>query len=193
MKRLRKGLVTALTLAAAVAALTTARLSAHHSFAMYDQSIKYVFTGVVERINPDAAHLQIAFVPLNDNRDALVRDSSGKPANWLVEMGGSAASAREGISVNDFRAGRYSASAWCRCATGSVAGRGSRGCSSAPRARRRHPASTATRSKAPRRTAMVHSSSRRQPGSLNSTSTPNSQFPTPNRNGVGSWRLGIGS
>jgi len=105
MKLLRKGLVTALTLAAAVAALTTARLSAHHSFAMYDQSIKYVFTGVVERINPDAAHLQIAFVPLNDNRDALVRDSSGKPANWLVEMGGSAASAREGISVNDFPRG----------------------------------------------------------------------------------------
>ena len=106
MKALRKSSVTALTLAAAVALLTTtARLSAHHSFAMYDQSIKYVFTGVVERINPDAAHLQIAFVPLNENRDALVRDSSGKPATWLVEMGGSAASAREGISVNDFARG----------------------------------------------------------------------------------------
>ena len=106
MKALRKSSVTALTLAAAVASLTTtARLSAHHSFAMYDQSIKYVFTGVVERINPDAAHLQIAFVPLNENRDALVRDSSGKPATWLVEMGGSAASAREGISVNDFSRG----------------------------------------------------------------------------------------
>jgi hypothetical protein len=106
MKALRKSSVTALTLAAAVASLTTtARLSAHHSFAMYDQSIKYVFTGVVERINPDAAHLQIAFVPLNENREALVRDSSGKPATWLVEMGGSAASAREGISVNDFSRG----------------------------------------------------------------------------------------
>ena len=105
MKLLKTGLVTALTLAAALASLTTARLSAHHSFAMYDQSIKYVFTGVVERINPDAAHLQIAFVPLNENRDALVRDSSGKPATWLVEMGGSAASAREGISVNDFARG----------------------------------------------------------------------------------------
>jgi len=104
MKRLRRGLVTGLTLAA-IAAFDSARPLAHHSFAMYDQSIKYVFTGVVERINPDAAHLQIAFVPLNDNRDALVRDSSGKPANWLVEMGGSAASAREGISVNDFTRG----------------------------------------------------------------------------------------
>jgi hypothetical protein len=104
MRVFTTGLVTAVVLAAAMAALT-ARLSAHHSFAMYNQSIKYVFTGVVERINPDAAHLQIAFVPLNEKRDALVRDSSGKPANWLVEMGGSAASAREGITINDFPRG----------------------------------------------------------------------------------------
>ena len=59
----------------------------------------------MERINPDAAHLQIAFVPLNEKRDALVRDSTGKPATWLVEMGGSAASAREGITINDFPRG----------------------------------------------------------------------------------------
>src|ERR1700742_1464666 len=100
MERFRTGL--AMALAVAMATLTAVKLSAHHSFAMYDQSIKYVFTGVVERINPDAAHLQIAFVPLNEKRDALVRDSAGKPATWLVEMGGAAASAREGVSVNDF-------------------------------------------------------------------------------------------
>jgi hypothetical protein len=97
-------LLTGLTLAA-IAGLTSATPSAHHSFAMYDQSIKYVFTGVVERINPDAAHLQIAFVPLSENRDALVRDRDGKPATWLVEMGGAAASAREGISVAGFGRG----------------------------------------------------------------------------------------
>lgn len=84
---------------AAFAALAPRTLTGHHSFAMYDKSIRYVFTGVVERINPDGAHLQIVFVPLNESRDALVRDASGKPANWLVEMGGSAASAREGISA----------------------------------------------------------------------------------------------
>jgi hypothetical protein len=88
-----------------VAALTSQTLTAHHSFAMYDQSIRYVFTGVVERINPDGSHLQIAFVPLNDVRDALVRDASGKPATWLVEMGGSAPSAREGITVSSFPRG----------------------------------------------------------------------------------------
>ncbi len=85
---------------AALAAAAPPTLGAHHSFAMYDQSIKYVFTGVVERINPDGSHLQIVFVPLNDRRDALVRDASGKPASWLVEMGGSAAVAREGITVD---------------------------------------------------------------------------------------------
>ena len=45
MKRLRRGLVTGLTLAA-IAAFDSARALAHHSFAMYDQSIKYVFTAV---------------------------------------------------------------------------------------------------------------------------------------------------
>jgi len=90
---------------AAIAALTSPALSAHHSFAMYDKSITYVFTGVVERINPDGAHLQIVFVPLNDKRDALVRDAEGKPATWLVEMGGSAAMAREGITVGSFPRG----------------------------------------------------------------------------------------
>ena len=87
------------------AALPSAPVAAHHSFAMYDQSVTYVFTGVVERLNPDGAHMQIAFVPLNENRDALVRDRDGKPATWLVEMGGSAAMAREGITVNSFARG----------------------------------------------------------------------------------------
>jgi hypothetical protein len=97
--RRRRRLSAALAFAA-LAALVSQTLAAHHSFAMYDQSIKFVFTGVVERINPDGSHLQIVFVPLNEQRDALVRDASGKPASWLVEMGGSAAVAREGITVD---------------------------------------------------------------------------------------------
>ena len=96
--------LTALTVAT-IAGLASATLAAHHSFAMYNQSITYVFTGVVERLNPDGAHMQIAFVPLNETRDALVRDAEGKPATWLVEMGGSAAMAREGITVSSFARG----------------------------------------------------------------------------------------
>ena len=48
--------------------LASATLAAHHSFAMYDRSITYVFTGVVERIIPDGALMQIVFVPLNEER-----------------------------------------------------------------------------------------------------------------------------
>ncbi len=103
MQRLRKTL--AGPLLATIMALASHTLSAHHSFAMYDQSIKYVFTGVVERINPDGGHLQIVFVPLNEKRDALLRDAGGKTTTWLVEMGGSMASAREGISVSSFPRG----------------------------------------------------------------------------------------
>jgi Family of unknown function (DUF6152) len=85
--------------------LASATLAAHHSFAMYDRSITYVFTGVVERIIPDGAHMQIVFVPLNEERKALVRDADGKTATWLVEMGGSAQGAREGITTDSFPRG----------------------------------------------------------------------------------------
>jgi len=88
-----------------IAVFASQTLAAHHSFAMYDKSITYVFTGVVERIIPDGAHMQIVFVPLNESRDALVRDASGMPANWLVEMGGSAQGAREGITAESFPRG----------------------------------------------------------------------------------------
>ena len=85
--------------------LASATLAAHHSFAMYDRSITYVFTGVVERIIPDGAHMQIVFVPLNEERQALVRDADGKTATWLVEMGGSAQGARDGITTDSFPRG----------------------------------------------------------------------------------------
>jgi hypothetical protein len=90
--------------ALAAAALPTALL-AHHSFAMYDRSIQYLFTGVVDSINPDASHLTINFVPLNEARDALVRDAKGERATWTVEMEGAGMSAREGISVSTFPRG----------------------------------------------------------------------------------------
>lgn len=90
---------------AMVAGPSSGPLLAHHSFAMYDRSVRYVFTGVVEGINPDASHLHIFFVPLNETRDALVRDAKGERVTWSVEMAGAAASAREGISVNTFPRG----------------------------------------------------------------------------------------
>ena len=90
---------------AVIAVLASSTLIAHHSFAMYDRTITYVFTGVVDRIIPDGAHMQIVFVPLNDARDALLRDASGMPVTWMVEMAGSAQEAREGITAESFQRG----------------------------------------------------------------------------------------
>lgn len=87
------------------AALPATAPLAHHSFAMYDRATTYVFTGVVDSINPDPAHLQIVFVPLNEARDALVRNAAGERVAWTVEMEGAAASAREGISATAFPRG----------------------------------------------------------------------------------------
>jgi hypothetical protein len=91
----------ALTLAASFATVT-APLYAHHSFAMYDRSISYVFTGVVVSINPDPSHLQILFVPLNEDRSALVRDAKGERVVWNVEMEAAGMSASEGITASSF-------------------------------------------------------------------------------------------
>lgn len=89
----------------AASLVLTGTASAHHSFAMYDRSVTYVFTGVVVSLNPDPSHLQIVFVPLNDARDALVRDARGERIVWNVEMESAAASAREGITASDFTRG----------------------------------------------------------------------------------------
>jgi hypothetical protein len=86
-------------------AVTAGPLLAHHSFAMYDRSTRYVLTGVVENLNPDPSHLQILFVPLNEQRDALARDTDGERISWAVDMDGAAASAREGISAGSFSRG----------------------------------------------------------------------------------------
>ncbi len=103
MTLMRKIAVMLLTVASA--AVVTSSSYAHHSFAMYDRSITYVITGVVVNLNPDPSHLQILFVPLNEERNALVRDAKGERIVWNVEMEAAAASAREGITVSNFPQG----------------------------------------------------------------------------------------
>ncbi len=98
-------LITAAVILVLSAQTVTGPLYAHHSFAMYNRDITYVFTGVVDGINPDASHLQINFVPLNDAREALIRDGAGNRVTWNVEMEGAAFSAREGVSASTFPRG----------------------------------------------------------------------------------------
>jgi hypothetical protein len=94
----------ALALTASVLAASVP-LSAHHSFAMYDQQKTYVFTGVVTRVTPDASHLQIFFAPLNEKREQVVKDASGQPIVWIVELRAAGTVAREGVTVENFPPG----------------------------------------------------------------------------------------
>ncbi len=91
--------------AAALLATVHTPASAHHSFAMYDMRSTRVFTGVVTRVDPAPNHLQIFFAPMNEERNNVERDADGEPIVWAVEMEGSAAAARRGISVNSFPRG----------------------------------------------------------------------------------------
>ena len=91
----------AFALFAAMAALVVP-VQAHHSFSIFDSTKTKVFTGVVVRVNPDVNHLQIFFAVMNEERTNVIRDAKNQPIIWAVEMAGSAAAAREGISVNGF-------------------------------------------------------------------------------------------
>jgi hypothetical protein len=78
---------------------------AHHSYAMYDGSVYKVFTGVIVRIVPNAAHFEIHFVPLNEARDALMRDEKGEQVVWVVQMESAAEAFRHGITRESFPQG----------------------------------------------------------------------------------------
>lgn len=95
--------IAATCIAAAGLAVVPAR--AHHSYAMYDGSVYRVFTGVMVRVVPNAAHFEMHFVPLNDERTALVRDENGEPLVWVVQMESAAEAFRHGITREAFPQG----------------------------------------------------------------------------------------
>jgi hypothetical protein len=101
----RRAGIFAAGLAAVVAAVGVRAAQAHHSFAMYDEKKTYVFTGVVTRISPDANHLQIFFSPLDEARKAVVRDASGEPVVWAVELRAASQVAQDGVTVDAFPPG----------------------------------------------------------------------------------------
>ena len=97
------------TVAAVAAAASMALLAppahAHHSYAMYDGTVYRVFTGVIVRVIPNAAHFEIHFVPLNKERTALLRDEKGEPLVWVVQMESAAQAYKEGITREAFAQG----------------------------------------------------------------------------------------
>lgn len=93
------------TLCLSVLWLVAFSANAHHSYSMYDGSYYEVFTGVIVRIVPNAAHFEMHFVPLNEERNALVRDEAGEPLVWVVQMESAARATQHGITRESFPQG----------------------------------------------------------------------------------------
>jgi hypothetical protein len=87
------------------AGFLTPSADAHHSYAMYDGSVYRIFTGVIVRVIPNAAHFEFHFVPLNEKRDALVRDEKGEPLVWVVQMESAGEALKQGITLESFPRG----------------------------------------------------------------------------------------
>ena len=71
---------------------------AHHSYAAYDGTQFKVFTGVMVRIVPNAAHFEMHMVPLNEDRNALVKNEKGEPQVWVLQMESAAQAIKDGIT-----------------------------------------------------------------------------------------------
>jgi hypothetical protein len=80
-------------------------VSAHHSFAMYDQKKVVTLTGVVKQFVPQANHAEIHFMLLAPDHKSLAKGPDGKYVEWGVEMAGAAAVAQQGITAATFGVG----------------------------------------------------------------------------------------
>ena len=78
--------------------------SAHHSFAMYDQTKTLTFTGVTTQFIGQANHAELHFYVIGPD-GKLEKSADGKPKDYGVEMMGAAAMAQQGISADTFPAG----------------------------------------------------------------------------------------
>src|SRR6478609_11588461 len=105
---MRTRTIHATTMAVALAALAIVFetiVSAHHSFAMYDQTKTVTLTGVVKQFVAQANHAELHFVLIAPDRKGLAKGEDGKYVEWGVEMAGAAAVAQQGITAATFGAG----------------------------------------------------------------------------------------
>jgi hypothetical protein len=86
------------------ALIVTQQLYAHHSFAMYDQTITRNFTGRLIQFIPGANHAQLIFEVL-DAEGAVAVDESGEPLRWGIETPPAAQLARQGVTLQSFPVG----------------------------------------------------------------------------------------
>ena len=96
--------IAAATATAVLGVAMAAPASAHHSFAMYDQTKTVTFTGVMYQYVAQANHAELHFYLVGPD-GKLEKDAAGKPKDYGVEMAGAAAVAQQGITAASFGAG----------------------------------------------------------------------------------------
>ena len=90
----------------AVAALIIAAPAfAHHSFAMYDQTVTTTLSGKLTRYVPGANHAQILFTVVDNDGNPVMKN--GKPMQFGVETGSAIAMARNNVTVKTMLEGTY--------------------------------------------------------------------------------------
>jgi hypothetical protein len=94
-----------LCFAAAAALMIAAPAFAHHSFAMYDQTVTKTLSGKLTRYVPGANHAQILFVVVDADGNPVMKD--GKPKQFGVETGSAIAMARNNVTVKTMAEGTY--------------------------------------------------------------------------------------
>ena len=78
---------------------------AHHSFAMYDQTVMKTLSGKLTRYVPGANHAQLLFVVVDNDGNVMMKD--GKPYQFGVETGSAIAMARTGVTVKTMAEGSF--------------------------------------------------------------------------------------
>ena len=82
----------------------TAIPNAHHSFAMYNQTVTKTMSGKLVRLIPGSSHSQFVFDVMDaEGKPTLSPD--GKPVKWQVELGSAANIARQGVTIKTFTPG----------------------------------------------------------------------------------------
>jgi hypothetical protein len=87
------------------AVMLAAPALAHHSFAMYDQTVTKTLSGKLTRYVPGANHAQILFVVVDADGNPVMKD--GKPKQFGVETGSAIAMARNNVTVKTMVVGTY--------------------------------------------------------------------------------------
>jgi hypothetical protein len=91
--------------AAIAAVMMAAPAWAHHSFAMYDQTVMKTLSGKLTRYVPGANHAQLLFVVVDNDGNVMMKD--GKPHQFGVETGSAIAMARTGVTVKTMAEGSF--------------------------------------------------------------------------------------